>query len=147
MIKCEARYVSNGLKSYVPPSQISRQTRAEFRTVEDLVNTLSESELLALNQRVVERHRILQQQRAQQNMTQFRLGNVVCFIDNDGREIAGVIIRLNKKTVSVHSETGGRWTVSPHFLTLIKRPAINEGAPQEPSFICNMPDPLNKLTH
>ena len=117
------------------------------RTIQELVSTLCESELRALNQCVVERLRILQQQRAQLNMTQFRLGDVVCFIDNDGREIAGVIIRLNKKTVSVHSETGGRWTVSPHFLTLIKRPAINEGAPQEPSFICDMPDPLNKLTH
>lgn len=117
------------------------------RTVQELVNTLSESELLALNQCVVERLRILQQQRAQQNMTQFRLGDVVSFIDNDSREIAGVIIRLNKKTVSVHSETGGRWTVSPHFLTLIKRPAINEGAPPEASFICDIPDPLNKQTH
>lgn len=73
------------------------------RTVQELVNTLSESDLLALNQCVVERLRILQQQRAQQNMTQFRLGDVVSFIDNDSREIAGVIIRLNKKTVSVHS--------------------------------------------
>lgn len=117
------------------------------RNIHELVSTLSESELHALNQCIVERLRTLQQQRAQQNMTQFRLGDVVRFTGNDQKEVTGIIIRLNKKTVSVHSETGGRWTVSPHFLTLIKRQAISEEARQETSLIVDIPVTLNKLTH
>lgn len=100
------------------------------RTIQELINTLNESELRELNQFVVERLRILQLQRAQQDMTQFRLGDVVRFTNNDGQDVTGVLIRLNKKSVSVHSETGGRWTVSPRFLTLVKRPEITVDADQ-----------------
>lgn len=113
------------------------------RNIHELLSTLSESELLALNQCIVERLRTLQQQRAQQNMTQFRLSDVVRFIDNDEKEVTGIIIRLNKKTVSVHSKTAGRWTISPHFLTLIKRQTINE----EASLVVDIPATLNKMTH
>lgn len=117
------------------------------RNIHELVSTLGESELLVLNQCIVERLRTLQQQRAQQNMTQFRLGDVVRFTNNDQKEVTGIIIRLNKKTVSVHSETAGRWTISPHFLTLIKRQAINEEAKQETSLVVDIPATLNKMTH
>lgn len=117
------------------------------RNIQELVNTLNENELHALNQCIVERLRILQRQRAQQDMTQFRLGDVVRFTNNDGQEVTGVLIRLNKKSVSVHSETGGRWTVLPRFLTLIKRPAITVDTEQKTQLTIEYPVFPNKLTH
>lgn len=93
-----------------------------------LVNSLSEDELYALHNGIVERLRVLQRQRAQQDMGQFRLGDVVRFTASDGREISGVLIRLNQKSVSVHTDSGNRWTVSPAFLTLVSRPAFTVDA-------------------
>ncbi|EBX6937095.1 hypothetical protein DS380_24010 [Salmonella enterica subsp. enterica serovar Bareilly] len=115
--------------------------------IQELVDAMNENELHALNQCVVGRLRILQQQRVQQDMTQFRLGDVVRFINNDGQEVTGVLIRLNKKSVSVHSETGGRWTVSPRFLKLIKRPAITMDTEQKTQRLTEYQVFPNKLTH
>lgn len=89
-----------------------------------LVNGLNEGELHALHHCLVERLRFLQRNSAQRDMAQFRLGDVVRFTASDGREISGVLIRLNQKSVSVHTESGSRWTVAPGFLTLVSRPAI-----------------------
>lgn len=61
------------------------------RNIQELVDTLNESELHVLNQFIVERLRILQQQRAQQDMTQFRLGDLVRFTNNDGQDVTGVL--------------------------------------------------------
>lgn len=94
------------------------------RNIQDLVNTLSEGELLALNDCIVERLRFLQRQRAQQDMTQFRVGDVVRFTTSEGHVVTGVLIRLNKKSVSVHTEKDRRWTVSPHLLTLVRRQSV-----------------------
>lgn len=94
------------------------------RNIQDLVNTLSEGELLALNDCIVERLRFLQRQRAQQDMTQFRVGDVVRFTTSEGHAVTGVLIRLNKKSVSVHTEKDCRWTVSPHLLTLVRRQSV-----------------------
>ncbi|MQC12499.1 hypothetical protein C4513_16785 [Morganella morganii] len=44
----------------------------------------------------------------------------------DEREITGVLIRLNKKSVTVHTENGNRWNVAPQLLTLVKRPLTLE---------------------
>ncbi|WP_437891816.1 hypothetical protein [Phytobacter sp. V91] len=100
-----------------------------------IVSTLSERELRALNQCIIELLRTLQQQHEQQNMTKFRLGDVVRFANNGQKKVTGIIIRFNKKTVSVHSETGGQWTVSPNVLTLIKRQVISDEARKETSLI------------
>ena len=90
------------------------------RNIQDLINTLNESELHALNHCIGERLRYLQQQRAQQDMTPFRIGDTVRFTTSEGRIVTGVLIRLNKKSVSIHTEEGQRWTVSPHLLTLVR---------------------------
>jgi len=94
------------------------------RNIQDLVNTLNESELHALNHFIVERLRYLQQERAQHDMTPFRIGDTVRFTTSEGRIVTGVLIRLNKKSVSIHTEEEQRWTVSPHLLTLVRRQSV-----------------------
>ncbi|WP_152716168.1 MULTISPECIES: hypothetical protein [Morganellaceae] len=58
-------------------------------------------------------------------MADFRPGDMVRF-QTDEREITGVLIRLNKKSVTVHTENGNRWNVAPQLLTLVKRPLTLE---------------------
>ncbi|MDF1581497.1 MAG: hypothetical protein P1P74_12090 [Desulfuromonadales bacterium] len=38
----------------------------------------------------------------------------------DGRRLEGVVLRLNKKTVSVATDDGHQWNVSPGLLRLVR---------------------------
>lgn len=77
--------------------------------------------LITLHNLVVNRLNMLQRQRTRQSMDDFRPGDVVSFWTEDGQTVTGVLIRLNKKTVTVHTESGARWNVAPQLLTRVKR--------------------------
>jgi hypothetical protein len=50
----------------------------------------------------------------------FKVGERVSFEAEDARRITGMLVRYNKKTVSLVTDEGHRWNVSP---TLLKRVA------------------------
>jgi hypothetical protein len=80
------------------------------------ITQLSEQELIALNRQIVERLRFLQQTRAHAKMLEFGVGDRVSF-EPDGRPtLFGVLIRYNNKTVTVLTEQGEQWKVSPGLL-------------------------------
>lgn len=80
------------------------------------IDQLSESDLIDLNQRIVERLRFIRQARAHVAMLRFRIGHRVVF-EPDGRgPVHGVVVRYNRKSVSVLTEDGQRWTVAPGLL-------------------------------
>jgi len=82
------------------------------------IDQLTEAELIDLNNRIVERLRFLSQMRAHAQMLKFKIGDRVIFRP-DGRDVVvGMLTRYNKKTVTVISEDGEKWNVSP---TLIDR--------------------------
>ena len=49
-------------------------------------------------------------------MLTFRPGDRVSFSSRDGREVSGVLVKYNKKTVTIISDNGQKWNVSPGFL-------------------------------
>lgn len=80
------------------------------------IDGLSESELVSLNNRIVERLRFLQQVRAHSAMMEFGIGERVTF-QPDGRSIVfGILTRYNKKTVTVITDSGEQWNVAPSVL-------------------------------
>ena len=79
------------------------------------IDRLSESELLTLNRRIVQRLKLMQQVRQNESMLKFDLGDRVSF-DPDGRVRVGILSRYNKKTVTVITEEGQHWTVAPTLL-------------------------------
>jgi hypothetical protein len=80
------------------------------------ITKLSEAELRDLNRQIVERLRLMQQMRTHQKMLEFRVGDRVSF-EADGRGVLfGVLLRYNKKTMNVLTETGEQWKVSPSLL-------------------------------
>ena len=84
------------------------------------INGLTEAELVDLNNRIVERLRFLNQARAHTRMLDFSVGDKVSF-QPEGRELLfGVLAKYNKKTVTVVTEQGQRWNVSPGLLRKIK---------------------------
>ena len=77
---------------------------------------LSEAELIELNHRIVERLRFLNQQRAHSEMMEFSVGEKVAF-KAEGRDlVTGVLVKYNRKTVTVITDAGERWNVAPSFL-------------------------------
>lgn len=79
------------------------------------LSQLTESELIDLNRRIVERLRMIRQVHAHVKMLEFRIGERVWF-QTDLRRVEGVLVRYNKKSVTVVTDDGERWTVSPGFL-------------------------------
>ena len=83
------------------------------------IDELTESELVDLNHRIVERLRLLHQIKAHSTMLQFKIGDRVTF-DVEGRQpVEGILTRYNKKSVTVITEQGQRWNVSPALLRLV----------------------------
>ena len=76
----------------------------------------TEEELVALNQRIVERLRSLHQHRCHKEMARFNLGDTVSFAVETGRIVVGKVIRSNMKTITVISSSGEHWRVSPGLL-------------------------------
>ncbi|GHU08306.1 hypothetical protein AGMMS50225_06710 [Betaproteobacteria bacterium] len=80
------------------------------------IDKLTEAELIDLNHRIVERLRFMQQVRAHATMLRFSIGQRVTFEPDEQGPVSGVITRYNKKSVSVLTDDGRRWTVAPVFL-------------------------------
>jgi hypothetical protein len=80
------------------------------------IDHLTESELIDLNHRVVERLRLIRQLHAHKAMLEFRIGDRVVFQGEAGSVITGVLTRYNKKSVTVLTGDGQRWNVSPQLL-------------------------------
>lgn len=87
------------------------------------LNALTEAQLLALNRRIVERLKYLQQTRVHQMMMKFSVGERVGFETREGRFVSGILVRNNKKTVTVISDDHHQWNVSP---ALLKRVLEND---------------------
>jgi hypothetical protein len=79
------------------------------------IDHLSEEELINLNQRIVERLKVLEQMKALQSMVKLHIGQRVCF-DPDGRMRTGAIVKFNHKTVVVRTDDQHQWKVAPHYL-------------------------------
>jgi hypothetical protein len=86
----------------------------------EAIKRLDEEDLLFLNRLIVERLKLISQARSTSLMAAFGIGDLVSFHSSDGRVIQGVVLRLNKKTVSVDTGDGHRWNVAPGLLRLVK---------------------------
>lgn len=80
------------------------------------IDHLTEAELVDLNHRIVQRLRLLREAHAHQAMLQFRIGDRVSFEPENGPPVIGMLTRYNRKSVTVITDDGARWNVSPRFL-------------------------------
>lgn len=80
------------------------------------IDQLTEAELIDLNHRIVERLRFLQHMRAHGAMMEFSIGQRVVFDAPGQPQVTGVLVKYNKKTVTVVTDEGQRWNVSPGLL-------------------------------
>jgi hypothetical protein len=84
------------------------------------IDALTEAELIDLNNRIVERLRFLSQMRSHKRMLDFRIGDRVAFQPEGRPLVSGILTRYNKKTVTVVTDGGERWNVSPGLLQIVR---------------------------
>ncbi|MFL5289365.1 MAG: mechanosensitive ion channel domain-containing protein [Rhodopila sp.] len=81
------------------------------------IDRLTEAELIDLNHRIVARLRFLHQMRAHAEMLEFKIGDRVTFQSPGQGQIEGMVTRYNRKTVTVITDDGRQWNVSPQLLS------------------------------
>lgn len=80
------------------------------------IRNMNEDDLRFLNTQIVERLKLIAQARSTVEMSRFSVGQQIEFQDRTGQPVKGQILRLNKKTVSIVTDNGQRWNVSPQFV-------------------------------
>jgi hypothetical protein len=87
------------------------------------IDKLTEAELVDLNHRIVERLRFLSQMHAHAEMLEYKIGDRVAFRPAGRGELVGMLTRYNRKTVTVITDDGQRWNVSPSLIHKIDQTA------------------------
>jgi hypothetical protein len=84
------------------------------------LDKLTESELIELNHKIVIHLQLLNQKRKYEQMLEFKIGERVSF-QPDGYDLKiGILTRYNKKTVTIITEDGEHWNVSPSLIQKVK---------------------------
>jgi hypothetical protein len=83
------------------------------------ISKLDEAELVELNRRIVARLRYLQEARTHHQMLSFNVGDRVSFHPPGHDPKAGVIVKYNRKTVTVVTDDQHHWNVAPVFLSRV----------------------------
>lgn len=91
------------------------------------IDKLTEAELTDLNHRIVERLRFLRQMRAHSRMLEFSIGQRVRFQPQGMSPLEGMLVRYNRKTVTVITDDGQRWNVAPGLLSKAEPAAGSPG--------------------
>ena len=84
------------------------------------IDDLTEDELVSLNHKIVERLKFLESFHAHNEMMQFTPGEQVSFEPPGKSRQLGTLVKFNKKTVTVITESGQKWNVSPHLISKVK---------------------------
>jgi len=85
------------------------------------IDSLSYDELVQLNSKIVERLKFIESAHAHKEMMHFSPGDQVSFEPPGRGKLFGTLVKYNKKTVTVLTESGQKWNVSPHLLSKIKK--------------------------
>jgi hypothetical protein len=100
------------------------------------IDKLTEAELIDLNNRVVARLKFLSQMRAHAQMLDFSIGERVSFQPEGHSLLTGIIAKYNRKSVTVITENGQHWNVSPMFLHKVESAT---SSPRPSAQVINMP--------
>ena len=90
------------------------------------IDSLCYDELVELNLKIVERLKFLDSMHSHKEMMRFSPGDQVCFEAPGRGKQSGTLVKYNKKTVTVITEAGQKWNVSPHLLSKVKELKKNE---------------------
>lgn len=84
-------------------------------SLEDLINRMTESDLIKLNRVIIERINWLRHNRTKKALSEFQIGDAVYF-EHEGYDITGIVVRINQKTATIATRENRQWRVSPQLL-------------------------------
>jgi len=84
--------------------------------LKSFINFMDLEELINLYNYILKRIRFISETKVMEQVQDFELLDKLHFFDNNGIRIDGTVIKLNKKTVTIRTESGTEWRVSPNFL-------------------------------
>jgi hypothetical protein len=90
------------------------------------IDQLSEAELVDLNHKIVARLKMLNEMRAHARMLKFKIGDRVMFEPEGQAPVVGMLTRYNRKTVTIITDAGQQWNVSP---SLVRRATERDVTP------------------
>lgn len=80
------------------------------------IDKLTIEQLVDLNHRIVERLKFMEAMHHHSEMMKFSIGERVTF-DPPGRpRQTGTLVKYNKKSVTVITDTGQKWTIAPQLI-------------------------------
>lgn len=86
------------------------------RNIENILSSLNEPQLRELYRKTGEKLRLLDNVKDAQALAQFNRGDRVIFKHND-RYISAVVTKLNRRTISIHTQDHEDWNVIPSHLS------------------------------
>ena len=116
---CTFRYVFRRLATIPTAKPGINCLQEEKELMEFDIDKLSREELLELNHRIVERLKYLASREALELSKKFKVGEIVEFRGGKNM-VRGVIIRINRKTMSIKTNEG-QWNVHPQFLKKVEK--------------------------
>jgi len=81
------------------------------------IDDLTYEQLIKLNHKVVERLKFMDSMHTHNEMMQFSPGDKVTFEPSNREKQTGILVKFNKKTVTVLTGDGQSWNVAPHLLS------------------------------
>jgi len=90
------------------------------------ISLLDEAQLVELNRRIVARLKYLQEARTHHQMLRFNVGDRVSFHPPGHDPKTGVIVKYNRKTVTVVTDDQHQWNVAPVFLSRVVEASSGE---------------------
>lgn len=97
-------------------TSISQQALGETFLKID-IDKLSIGELVDLNHRIVERLKFMETMHHHAEMMKFSIGEKVSFEPPGRPRQIGTLVKYNKKSVTVITEVGQKWTISPELIS------------------------------
>ena len=91
------------------------------------LSSLTYDELIELNHKIVERLKFLDTMHTHEEMMQFSPGDKVSFQPSGRERQVGILVKFNKKTVTVITESGQKWNISPQILSKVKNVKPQKG--------------------
>ena len=89
--------------------------------------SLTYDELIELNHKIVERLKFLDTMHTHEEMMQFSPGDKVSFQPSGRERQIGILVKFNKKTVTVITASGQKWNISPQILSKVKNVKPQKG--------------------
>ena len=84
------------------------------------IDKMMRDELVTLNHRIVERLKFLDSMQAHKDMMAFNIGARVSFDSGRDERLLGTLLKFNRKTVTIVTDNGQKWNISPHLLSPVK---------------------------